>query len=652
MEVTTFTCDLPNCDLPASHFYWRSGIKTKVCASHPSFTLAPLFPITAFQYMNRADDWAAFQQDSELVALGLTHIDFLEKDYTNLLNSAKNRIENTHFALISVVNRCFQEIQRQAQSHYHTILTELQQSKCNLQRLLQDKDFKLNAFDRKLCTEMKKSRKFEVIIGDCRVKVAEIVLDNWVLVSHETDLERTAQEQVDKGRMDIAEAVNPTANPTKIQPNAYKYRVNLIKTLMKWLPVVQEDIEEITKLKMKVASEARELGYYVKARKKLEGWKRRLEQWGVISPELCWNLGLVWGHFGLRSDAASLLRQGLEHQLRLSPSSHLALRLNNAIASLCFQMGDWRDAISASEWTLRTYYESGYTFELWEALCYLVYSQCILEIPFEMNIEKWRLTVENPLCECLSFFLMGFKSHNDDIEAVGLLSAGLALAQQHIPHHYLTASAMLRVGAIKDSSLKKSDEAEQHYLSVLAIYKAHYPVSLDYVKCLYNLGLLYRRTNKLTESEPYYLRAIELFTHHHSTSIHFPQCLNNLAGLHKAMNRHADSESAYTKACDLLSTYHPDTLDQARCLRNFGLFYKSLYRYEESEEKLLFSCLICMKHREKPMELVKSLYMIGDLYVVLNRETALGAFEHALQRTGSDVEWRDHCKTAIRELYR
>lgn len=139
---------------------------------------------------------------------------------------------------------------------------------------------------------------------------------------------------------------------------------------------------------------------------------------------------------------------------------------------------------------------------------------------------------------------------------------------------------------------------------------------------LNNVGILYKRLDRLEEAEPYYLEALRI-----SEVIDGPYdpstatSLNNLASLYKAQGHYAEAEPLYSRALEIRKTSlgenHNDT---AQSYSNVALIQRELGRFLEAEEGFKKSIQI----REGVLgsdheDLSESLFNLGMLFLDLER---------------------------------
>ena len=107
----------------------------------------------------------------------------------------------------------------------------------------------------------------------------------------------------------------------------------MARQLLFSLPQTVTELEQF----LQRGTQAREEGHYAKSLELLErGWNF-LQQWGVESAEMCFQLGVVWAHFGRFEEAVTRVRRGLQHS-----SSELSLKLSRGLVEVYYQTGEWK----------------------------------------------------------------------------------------------------------------------------------------------------------------------------------------------------------------------------------------------------------------------------------------------------------------------
>lgn len=660
MAAKLLSCDELGCSEPAVAFsLGPRAIKLKVCRGHAHILAEkqlPVLDISVFTFIQSVEDASLYQERREFVHKSLGNLSNLETRCESDWKAMQARLDFAKSSVLALTERCFQEVLLQGWQRYEAAKQTLSQVRTNLERLLTDKEFRLSPKDKAICKTNSAVSWFQVVVGDFRPALAEIVKAHCCLLPSQEGLtldETAAQvaafskKQAEEGRADMAEearyyakALNPADVTPSFQSAALSLQAKSAKRVLLLLPdtAVEEEVREVADKYLKFAIEFKDLGNYEKARKKLKHAETLLAQWNLESSNISLEYGLILAHFALRSDAEAVLKHGLEVETATSPTSDLAMRLNNSIAELHYQAGHWQEAVVASERTLQTWSTSENAYELYIALFILASGQNMLgnRKAAQEQVREWtgKLVADTAKSKCVLLYVLADKLRKKARreEKAMVFEQGLELGQQVLSDSYLTACARHRLG-ITYKALQKFEPAEDQFLTAVQIFSSHYPQSLEFANCLHSLGSLYKSTKRVDLAEKQWQSACQIYAAHFPLTLDYTISLHSLGLLYKAMKRAEQAEEQYLKACEIYEVTYPESLDYANCLNNLGFLYCDLMRQMEQAEKVWLRAIqIYMSYFPQSLDYATCLKNLAFLYESKGRKSeAVQRVEQAMK---------------------
>lgn len=273
--------------------------------------------------------------------------------------------------------------------------------------------------------------------------------------------------------------------------------------------------------------QARELGDYGKALKKLQRGRELLRQRGVDSPEICLLLGAVFVHFGQWLKAETVLEEGLK---QVDPASELALQLHNGLAEVYHMTRQFQRALALCEDILRTAGNSPHDYELHRALYSFAISRYNLDKGNKgcPKVDELLCTLQanSPASQCMQQLIIGDKllMMKDYSQATPYYEQFFAL-KVNLPHHFAVIAGAHRRFSFICQITKQNSKAEEHYYQFCLICAVHYPTNGNYGGCLLSFGVLCRDTERQSEAEIRCLRALRIFSVRDIDAAYFPKCV-------------------------------------------------------------------------------------------------------------------------------
>lgn len=632
MDQANLYCDQPHCGRPAIQFgFAQSTTKTKVCATHSSLLQSDVYDISALQFFQTPDDKFLYERRRELMLKGLQNITKLDRKCAEELEVALNCLQCSKAKAGAVVERSFEEMELRVQSRFAEVKQVLEQLRVSLENLTVEKQCQLSLADSALCGEVPEGPMFRVVLGDCVLPVAELLMSSFYLLpireSERTGLfarsslgklKAFAQEKMQEGNADVAKATEDYINEIGDEdfhlgfPQIEARRnYKKAKRLQSLLPGTATDAEvrQVTEAYAKASAEPREAGNYDIALQKAQRGRSWTQQLGRESPEICLELGLGLAHLAQWSEADAVLRQGLDLEMISAPDSELAKQLSNAIAETYLQAGQCVNAKTVCEWTLSTWELNGNQFELLRALCLLYCSvmgynggESFCESIGQRSVQ---LVADSPRNECLLQFALICEQmviDEDEGELKYLIEEALQKALDLLPNSYLTLF-LWHFYMIQSESYPDDDENSKKQLTkAYHICTVHYPRSFEFTFILF----LWEDLHDMEEehiAEQHLLQALQILTDYfplpphplpedfeehfneHLVTIIRIECLKHLAKLYKRVERFQESEIHHLALYELLKAYRSGSSELANCVEDLGDLYREAGRWEEAEQK-------------------------------------------------------------------
>lgn len=502
--------------------------------------------IAAIDFSQSEEDMHVYEERREFTNKGRENLGILKGLCEKNLEDAMKKIEFAEKSICSIVVRSFEEVKLQTVQRYESIKNQLYEMESNLDLFVTDKCIELSYAENSLCTAVSPSVPlFQLILGDCRLRVAKLVKESCVLAPTDGSITkgsmmnlRSLGDYYAKDQCDIANEIYEYAQlfgaeitDCRLMADQYKHRIatGLLKQLLH--TATEDEIQQgLRKWLIEGKREKRASRDYERARKKLEKCKALLQQRHLVSPEVCLHLGTVLSHFGERAQAEAVLKDG-GRIAALDGGSELAMQLGNALAELYFQSGRWRETVEVCQRILDTCSSSRYNVELLKALFFITNAYYWLA-DFDsgkMLARYWidLLADSDPHSKCLSLLIQAetqWKENTTNNTAIKLFEKGLDLCKQYFPTAYSTAYCRRRFGNVLKMKNMSSD-GEIQDLMAIDIYSVHYPHSIDYAICLNCLARLQESLGKKDLAKEGYHKAYNLFQSQFPTCENFAYCL-------------------------------------------------------------------------------------------------------------------------------
>jgi len=669
MERQNLFCDQLDCGDVAYVFgFLPNGTKTKVCQKHILVLTdkqITVLGIAAFHCIDSAEDGPAYERRRIKMHQGLGNVSSLERVCEEDHARALKRIEETGQALRTVVEQSLGELKERVEQKYQQTKRELETWKRRLEQMVSTKSDEPSPVETVLCDTELNTPLFCLALGDCTVKVAQLLATHWHLLPIQGSglegltsnlgarLGAFAMEQAAKGQADVAAEIAAYAHGLGADCPDFKEEASqqLAKAknrLQMYYPSVltPDQVREFSDNILQTAIQARQATNYEKALKRLHRCETFHHLLTLESSALCLQLGLVYSHFAQWSSADLILRRGLE----LNPPQELALQLSTALAEQYYQAGRWPETAAMSEWTLQTWSSTKEDSALAKVLYYLVDSHCYLGHPCATDWTSM-LAETGPACKYVTGLLraeeLRLRAQGDETH----YEKALALGEQGLREAYLTACARFRLGLLYDEKHNES-QAEGHYLGACEVFRKHYPHTLHYANCLNNLSTLYCTTRKLDKAEKFQRKASKIYMRHFPRTEEYADSLHNLGFISYLQKQQAQAEENYTKACKLYAQHFPQSLNYPNTLHNLGLLYESCSNSAAAAEQYA-KALVLYSAFPESLELANCLNNLGFLAEKAGqKEDALQKLEQArrLYSKKRDQEGEKRCVSALKRI--
>ena len=683
MSQRNLFCD--QCGADATVFVLQPPLKVKACEEHAKSLISKqeyVISIGGYQFIERAEDCVEYSKRRGIAQKCQGTINSLQERCESNRSEAHSHLQRAEEAMQAVLGRSFQELHIQVEQRYQQLQEELAAFSVQLETFTSDKNYQISPMLSALQIPPLGAL-FRVGVGDNSLLLAKTVLESCLLFPldggiPQMDLEGKILAKDMGTRADLAEELYTYAvelgyqGPIdRVKAAACELRRKVAKGVLFALPrtAAEQQLRDVVEEYLHSGVAARGAGDYAKCLKKLEkGWGA-LQQRNLESAGMCLELGLAFTHFGRRAEAYTILRRGLQ----LCTSSDLYWQLSRGLVQLLYQRGEWKEAAETAEFALSCTLSSPDTFEALQILYFLAYSHYNLgnmDRGIDLVSVWTRKLVPNDVpSQAALHFINAAKKYKKGSreEAFSLYETGLrALNSQPTAPCYLAAIAQYMLGNI-DVALKRQKEAQVHYAQAGTTFSVHFPWTLQYARCLNDLGLVCTQLSATTEdytcaAEENYTRALAIYSAHFPQSLDYANCLHNLGSLYKSLGKKPEAESHLLLAVPIYSAHFPHSKDYANCLNNLATLYESMMNSsaEEAlyaraaEENYASAVSIYSCYFAKDLSYAHCLYNFGDFLKNKQRkEEARLRFEAALEVYSRNKDTKEHverCKSELQEM--
>lgn len=173
-----------SCGNTAYVFGFAPGqIKTTVCRDH-IYTLTDkrvsVFDIEAFGFIETVEDGPLYERRKDLINRNLGSLAALESLCEGELAAAQTRLQASKLSVMTVVERCFQEMELRTWQVYEGVRKQLAQARTSLNRLLTSKSFQLSPNVSALCTSTVPL--LRIALEDSTLLITQTLLDSFYVL--------------------------------------------------------------------------------------------------------------------------------------------------------------------------------------------------------------------------------------------------------------------------------------------------------------------------------------------------------------------------------------------------------------------------------------------------------------------------------------
>ena len=603
MSERNLICDHSGCGQSAQFFALKDITKTKVCEEHRySIAELPAYPIEAHHFIHTLDDAEIYTSRQDLVQKGLSNLADTEETCKNNLNSAIQTIQAAEASSIMIVQRTYEEISQKVQRIFDEILTGIELRRSALGKLLQDKNFRITTAEIARTNYKPAGSVFHVVIADCTVQIAEILLSQWhflppVEAADVTTvgdgivakLEAFAKEQAERENADVAleaakfaQMLGAEGLPDYSQA-ARRLQENRDQRLVCLLlnTASEEELQAVARGYAQQASEDIDIGEYEKAQTEIRECTDILRARKLENAEVCLQEGAILAHYGQWSNAEKTFIRGFA----LNPSAEVGLQMCTALAQTYCQTCRWTEGIKACEWGLHAWSNSPHVYEVVRLVHCLLTSHLQQDqgVMVEFLVSMWigKLQAESPRTKsillCIQADLHRHRSNRE--EALRLYEESLESPQFDC---YVIACCRYELGKLYEAT-HRSDLAKEQYLEASKICSVHFPYSFDYAQCLYDLGFLYDSLKQSVEAIDTLTKACIIYSSH-VPAVNNANSFTKLGLLYNSINYNKEAEECFLKACEIYSNYFRESKYFPSCLFCLGNLYFSEKRWQEARE--------------------------------------------------------------------
>ena len=643
MERKNLYCDQAHCGQEASVFVLQPPTKIKACRVHGMDLMEKhlsVFSIAAYDFIESMEDYTEYVARREVEQKCQGTILALQERCEENRDQAKSQLHAVKQELLELVERCIREMELRVEQRCEQAKKELNTLKDSLAQFTSDKSYKLSPVLAGFGDSIPAGAVFRVALRDFSVSLAKAVMESCVLLPldgciPQMDIESNllGNVKVLGEKADLVEKVlsfarelgHSVPSGDALRTNLQKSRRKAIRELLSALPLTatEQHKREIADSYLQAGITAQEAGNYAKSLKKLQqGWSL-LQQFGLESPELDLQLGLVLARLGRCGEACEVLTRGRQ---RCSPVE-MALRLSNGIVEANYLAEMREEAGKVAELALSSAAGCSNAFEQLKAVYFLADAQYQLDKEtrgFEL-VSHWTnsISAETIQSKCALQLIHAEKKYREgsNKDAVRLYEEGLQGFDSLLSNSYLAVYSRHRLAQIYEAQ-GQNEVAELHFSQALRVYSIHFPQAYGHALCLKNLGMVYKSLGNKKAAETYYLKAKDLYLSQFPKSLGYAICLHNLAELYESMNCEKETKNYYLKAVDIYSAKFPKSVNYANCLTQFALFYKAIDREKAGESYYLRASDIYSSQSYNTLNHAICLHNLGDINISKNRKKA------------------------------
>lgn len=197
----------------------------------------------------------------------------------------------------------------------------------------------------------------------------------------------------------------------------------------------------------------------------------------------------VQAYFGEWTLAEQVLRQNMDFQLQIKPSSKVALQFSNSLIELHHQRELYEETVEIGERVLNTWGTTLPSYEVLRAVFFLVNACYNVDEEIKgfklVDLYTNMIGVTDWPSQCVMFFIMANRHYINGKyqEAMELFEKGMELSLRLPPSTYLIVSAKYWLGNCY-KNLKRYDQTKATFIGVLHLYMVHFPKSPQAISCI------------------------------------------------------------------------------------------------------------------------------------------------------------------------
>ena len=473
-------CDQEKCThLAVSFGFLPDGVKMKVCQDHESVLTAQevkSFSMTDYHFLESIGDMQLYDQRKVWVQKGMESLTLLTRKCEEEWVKGQARVQVHKSAVEGVVQKTYEEIVARGKLSYEQTKLHIEETRAHLTRLMRDKSFQLTPIDLTRCEAA--GAPFRMIVGDCRVQVAETILTHFRLMHAESELDRLISEEMEQGRKDIACEISLYARELGYENPDFEAES---------MQLIEEKTRELTCLLHTTATEQEVLAT---AGQYLDSAQSHISQ---DKPDT----------------AVSELEQGRTLlKLRGFQDSALWLQLTNALAEVHCMGKRQTECEDACEEVLNSWGKHKHTFELWRAAFILTFTVFmerrmgrIQTIRAVTLLEEWtgKLDSDDPLCHSISLICQAVAAIDGTEDKVNKCVQEVESHREALTQSFISAVTLWLLGILY-WGLRNLPLAESTLSEACSVFESHYKGSFYYGMGLVTLSGVLGETGRKEEA--------------------------------------------------------------------------------------------------------------------------------------------------------
>jgi hypothetical protein len=187
------SCEEGGCKGPAKVFGFVNKIKRIACESHALLLIqmrTTIYPIAAFVFIKSPVDASLYEERKTMMQKGLGNLSSLETACEKDWEAGQKHLQESCDVLHDTVQKSFQEMWLRGQQCFEDMKQRLKVLRGLVEQLVLHSSYQPSPQVIEICECVPKELVFRLKLGDCRLSVAEVILQSFHLLAWDVSAER------------------------------------------------------------------------------------------------------------------------------------------------------------------------------------------------------------------------------------------------------------------------------------------------------------------------------------------------------------------------------------------------------------------------------------------------------------------------------